>query len=138
MPQFPGQVVTGATFTPSYSWLINTDVFEQKGVAIDPAARDATNTPTTTLRSGLVMGQVSATKKWKEYDNADADGTETAKGILLHPIALVDAFGAAAVSPISGAVLIKARVRGTLLIGLDAAGKTELKAQGFMFEEDFE
>lgn len=137
---FPGQVLTGENFSPHYDWLLNTDLIEQKGVHIDPAARDSSggHTPTTTLRSGLVMGKVTATDKWKEYDNADADGTETALGILLHPVRLIDPFGNAAVSPILGTVLIKARVRGNNLYGLDAAGKTELKAQGFMFEEDFE
>lgn len=139
MTMFPGQVLSGESFTPAYDWLVQTDTFEQKGVAIDPAARDAAggHTPTTTLRSGLVMGLVTATKKWKEYDNADADGTEVARGILLHPVRLLDPFGAAAVSPISGAIVLAGRVRYAKLFGIDANGKTDL-ATRFIFEADYE
>lgn len=50
---------------------------------IDGAARDAGNTGNTTvLRPGLIMGQVTATKKWKQYDSGAVDGTEIPRGIL--------------------------------------------------------
>jgi hypothetical protein len=138
MPTFPGQVGTGETFSPHYKWLLS-DTIEQKGVPLDPAARDALggHTPTTTLRSGLVMGLVTATKKWKEYDDADADGTQVARGVLLHPVRLFDAFGAAAVSPVFGAIIIAGRVRASELYGYDAAAKTDLAAR-FIFEADYE
>lgn len=51
---------------------------------IDGASVDAGNTGfTTVLRQGLVMGKVTATKKWKPFNNAAVDGTEVARGILL-------------------------------------------------------
>lgn len=54
------------------------------GRAIDGAARDAGNTATTTLlRAGLLMGQVTATKKLKEWDPVGTDGTETIWGVLM-------------------------------------------------------
>lgn len=140
-PTFPGQVLTGETYTPNADWLLNPESCAIKGVPIDPAARDATNTPTTTLRSGLVMGIVTATKKWKEYDNTDGDGTEVAAGILLAPVKLLDPFGNAVVSPVHGQVVMGwARVRAANLIGSNADGITDLKAagHGFIFEADFE
>lgn len=50
---------------------------------IDGASRDAGNTGfTTVLRPGLVMAQVTATKKWKPFVNGASDGTELPIGIL--------------------------------------------------------
>lgn len=49
---------------------------------VDGASRDAGNSPTTVLRPGLVMAQVTATKKWKPFVAGAADGTEVPLGIL--------------------------------------------------------
>lgn len=50
---------------------------------IDGASRDAGNTDNTTvLRPGLIMAQVTATQKWKPFDNTEDDGTEIPRGIL--------------------------------------------------------
>ena len=50
---------------------------------VDGAARDAGNSPTTILRTGLVMGQVTATGKWKQWTSGAVDGSQVARGILL-------------------------------------------------------
>lgn len=141
---FPGQVLTGETFTPHYSWLVNTDNYEQIGVMVDKDSVDAGSTPTTTLRSGLVVAQVTADGKYMEYVAGGAGGKETAKGILLHPIRLKDAYGAASVEPISGTVVIRARIKSALCyvdvgaLSADAAALAELRTQGFLIEEDFD
>lgn len=139
MVEVPGQIFSGETFSPNQSWLLEHRTMQVKGVGIDPAARDAVggHTPETDLRSGLVMGQVTASKLWKEYDDGDSDGTEVAKGVLLHPLRLLDPFGGALTGLIVAAVVIGARVRESLLLGLDAAGETDLE-ENFIFEEDFE
>lgn len=50
---------------------------------IDGAARDAGNTPdTSVLRPGLVMGKITATGKWAQFNSAAVDGTQYARGIL--------------------------------------------------------
>lgn len=52
-------------------------------VIIDGSARDAGNTAdTTVLRPGLVLGQVTATQKWKQFDSTAVDGSEIPAGIL--------------------------------------------------------
>ncbi|MEP0155243.1 head decoration protein [Pseudophaeobacter sp.] len=45
--------------------------------------------------SGTVMGQVTATKKFKDWDPTANDGSETVAGILLNPVkaAAADATG---------------------------------------------
>ena len=60
-------------------------------IVIDSTARDADNTPTTTLRKGLVLGKVTATGKYKEYDSEADDGTETARVILDDEVNVLDA-----------------------------------------------
>ena len=57
---------------------------------IDGTARDAGNTITHVLRPGLILGQVTATGKFKQYDAAASDGTETAKAVLGHELVMVD------------------------------------------------
>lgn len=46
------------------------------------SARDAGNTPNTILRPGLLMGVVTATKSWKEWNQAATDGSQYIRGIL--------------------------------------------------------
>lgn len=69
---------------------------------IDATARDAQsgmtiNNPNrpTILRAGLIVAIVTATGKWKEFDASDVDGTQTAAGILMQDIDLLDPLGAA-------------------------------------------
>jgi len=94
------------------------------GVTIDSAARDSGNTPTTTLRKGLVLGKVTASGKYKEYDDAAIDGTETAVCILDDEVKVVDEDGNAADAAATG--LIHGYVDESDLIGIDANGKTDL------------
>lgn len=50
---------------------------------ISGAARDAGGSPTTTLRAGLLMGVVTATKLWKEWNPSATDGSQWLRGILM-------------------------------------------------------
>ncbi|MBF84957.1 MAG: hypothetical protein CL489_10900 [Acidobacteria bacterium] len=69
--------------------LAHTD-FQSLPIVIDKDARDQTNDTTTELRKGLVLCKVTATGKYKEYDNDASDGTEDASTavILMQPISL--------------------------------------------------
>lgn len=49
------------------------------------AARDSGNTPTTTLRAGLLLGKITASQLLKEWDPTAADGSEKLFGILAWP-----------------------------------------------------
>lgn len=58
-----------------------------QGRVIDGASRDVGNTLTTTLlRAGLLLGEVTSTKKLKEWDPTAIDGTETIFGVLASDI----------------------------------------------------
>jgi len=52
------------------------------GVILDAASVDAGDTPTTTLRRGLVLGQIASSLKYKAYDPTATDGSQVAVGVL--------------------------------------------------------
>lgn len=52
------------------------------GVTLNSAAVDSGNTPTTVLRRGLVLGQITATLDYKQYDPTASDGSQFPVGIL--------------------------------------------------------
>lgn len=56
------------------------------GCPIDGAARDAGNTVTDVLRAGLLMGQVTSSKKFKEWSPTATDGSQYIYGPLAHDL----------------------------------------------------
>lgn len=68
------------------SWIEN--------LLIGSSARDAGNGSTPeVLRPGLLMGVITATKKWVHWDDGAVDGSEVLRGILWHSIAVTDLAG---------------------------------------------
>ena len=116
----------GSMETNSPTEICFTDFGRESTVAIviDATAVDAENTPTTTLRKGLVLGKVTATSKYKQYDALAEDGTETARVILADQVDLLDESGTAADTDALG--LFRGDFIADKLIGLDAAAKAEL------------
>jgi hypothetical protein len=53
---------------------------------ISGAARDAGHSTTTILRGGLLMGVVTATKLWKEWNPSGTDGSQWIRGILMKAV----------------------------------------------------
>jgi len=118
-------VAAEQTVTPS-EFLLDDHVIE-KGITVDNSARDSGNTPTTTLRPGLVMGKITASGKYAQYDDIAADGTEDAVGILKDQVKVVDSDGNA--SDAAAVIVIHGRVDESALIGVDAAAETDLAGQ---------
>jgi len=56
--------------------------------AQDAQAGNSINNPNraTILRAGLVLGKITATGKYKEYNNASGDGSEVAAAILMQDV----------------------------------------------------
>lgn len=53
---------------------------------ISGAARDAGHSTTTILRPGLLMGVITATKMWKEWNPAGTDGSQWIRGVLMNAV----------------------------------------------------
>lgn len=96
-----------------------------KTVIMDSTARDSGATPTTTLREGLVLGEITAQNTYKEYDDSDNDGSEVADLILAEQVDLVDPETNAAADS-TALCVYQARVENGSLIGIDANGRTDL------------
>ncbi len=99
---------------------------------IDGAARDAGNTPTTELRAGLLMGKVTSTGKYKEYDPDATDGTDVVKGILTQPFRVTDVDGTN--QDLKVTLLVGGSVNAARLILLDAQARAQM-AEQFSFDD---
>ncbi|MFW6158990.1 MAG: head decoration protein [Planctomycetota bacterium] len=121
----------GATESADPSEIRFTDHGRESTVAVvlDAAARDSGNSPETTLRKGLVLGKVTASGKYKEYDGGASDGTETARAILADEVDLLDESGTAVDTEGVGA--FRGDFVASALIGLDADAKTDLAQCAF-------
>lgn len=106
--------------------------FAYKQITLASTARDSGNTPTTTLRRGLVLGKITASGKFAQYDNSATDGTQTADGVLEEQEDLVNEETNAAVDT-QGVMMWHGRVSEASLIGIDSAGKTDLAGR-FYFD----
>lgn len=76
------------------------------------------------LAAGTVLGKITASGKFKAYDNGASDGTEVAAGVLY---AAVDATSADAPAV---AHVRDCEVAEIQLTGIDTAGKADLAAAG--------
>jgi len=97
---------------------------DRQGI-LDAAAVDAGSTPTTTLRKGLCLGQITATGKFAQYDPLAEDGTEVFAGVLGDQVNMLN--GALdEVTPVDqhvGCIIQSGILIENRLIGLDAAAK---------------
>jgi hypothetical protein len=83
-------------------------------------AVDAGNTPTTTLRAGLLMGRVDSSGKYKEWNPLGTDGSERIAGILVNSVSTLDA-SATAADKYVGWIMTRGHVRATKLVVPGAA-----------------
>jgi hypothetical protein len=98
-----------------------------KAGVLDSTTVDARNTPTTTLSRGLVLGQITASGKLKEYDPTATDGSDVAVGILYDNVPMLNAAGTA-VDRVCR-YLWFGPVKATQLGGLDVLARRQLAGQ---------
>ncbi len=148
----PIGVGTERTDTPNRDWLIQMRGGMTKAVVIKSAAVDAGNTGerTTKLRSGLVLGKITATGsnsgKYAQCDETASDGTQSAMGILLSKVDMLDADGTAidqAATMLFGPAYVDSTkcfctISGTGATTLSAASTslTALRGDGMVFKGD--
>lgn len=102
---------------------------------IGAAAVDAANTPTTTLRNGLVLAKKTADGLWYEYDPTQTDGREVAAGVLIQSLSMLNIV-TGVVSNKNGRILVGGLLKASALIGLDRGARRQL-ASRFTFDDDF-
>jgi uncharacterized protein YbjT (DUF2867 family) len=73
---------------------------------------------------GTLIGKITASGKWAAYNNANADGTEVARGVLYAGVPDI------AVDQPAVAIVREAEVQSDRLTGVDAPGTADLAAIG--------
>lgn len=114
VPQFVSP--TGSYTDPEI--LYSTAGFTQKGITIGSGQG--------VLAAGTIMGMKTADKKYYAYNNANGDGTQTARGILRRPAdtgTVVDAS-----NDQLGNIVIAGIVKYDMIVGDDAGARTDLGA----------
>jgi len=118
------QVTSAEYGTTDRRWLRDVHGLDDTlGVTLDGSLFPAARFPDGVVPSGVVLGQVTATRLWGPYDNAATDGRQTARGHLAaHRIVAAGVRVQAAVMD-HGAVI---RNYLPANAGLDAAAEAEL------------
>jgi hypothetical protein len=105
------------------------------GKQISSSTIDAGATPTWRLRPGLVLGQISATGLFIQYDPTASDGSGVARGVLIEGMRMQDVFSGSNVAKFLG-VMVSGPVRASALYGLDNKARYDMRAAGFVFDDD--
>lgn len=101
---------------------------------IASTAVDSGNTPTTTLRMGLVMGIITASKQWTNYSPTATDGSQVAVGVLPVGVRMADVLTGTP-APRFWAVMVSGGVKASALVNLDNMARAQL-APRFYFDDD--
>lgn len=134
MGAFPGMTAVKSTAEGAFL-LSQIEASYLLGVTIDGASRDTGNTgATTTLRPGLVMGQVTSSKKYKQYSATATDGTQVPVGILPHATKVIDQD--AADQDQSALLVLNGIVKASALIGLNETARNVMRGRGFLFDDE--
>lgn len=97
-------------------------------------ATDATNSPTTILRPGLILGKITATGLWTAYSPTATDGSQQAVGILVTEINMNDPVTASVANRVAS-IAVSGPVKASALYGLDYISRKQLRAAGFLFDD---
>lgn len=129
----PGLTTTRETYENEFRW-----GSQYQGIfanaLIDGNSIDSGNTPTYELRPGLLLGQISATGKYTDYDKTASDGSEVACAILLEGLRMQSFEGVA--TDKFYAVLVGGPVQGSKILNLDLMARSQMDK--FIFDDIFQ
>lgn len=126
----PGLTTSRETYEAEFRWGSEFQGVFANGL-IDGNAVDTGNSPTYELRPGLLLGQVTATGKYKQYSPTATDGTEVASAILIEALRMQD-FSGTAVDRFY-AVLVGGPVQTSKIINIDLNARQQMS--NFIFDD---
>jgi hypothetical protein len=139
----PGIAAAKETAEKQFLWGKQEQALFRSAIIVSTAS-DPGNSPTTELRTGLVLALLS-TGKWTTYDSDAIDGSQIAQGVLASTVKVVDSYGTA--RDAMGVVVVGGPVKGNQLLykapvassstltGLDQQGRAQL-SRSFKFDDD--
>ena len=98
---------------------------------IDNSTVDAANSPTTTLRAGLVLGLKASDAKCYQYDADATDGTNAVVGVLPKYLSMLDQYRGETEDKMSQILIGGVLKSISTLIGIDKAAAAVLLRRGF-------
>ena len=103
--------VTSTTFqVENRSWLLSphgTDPGTTPSVTLDVSKFTAgTHYPNGYIPSGCLLGLITATGLYGPYDDAQTDGTQTAKGILFSSVTVINTANGQTLAKVSSGMLV--------------------------------
>ncbi len=121
------------TFEQAWSWGPQAQLMWAGG-QIYSGALDLTNTPTTNLRPGLVLGIRTSDGSYTNYNPTATDGSQIAVGVLPVGYTMVDFLTGVGQTKLSW-ILIGGKVQASKLINLDLQARASL-APRFIFDDN--
>ena len=105
------------------------------GATISASCVDAGSSPTTLLRSGLVLGIITSSGLWTNYSSTATDGSQIARGVLATPALRTADLITGTTHTLAAAVIVGGPVQAGLLYGLDAMARVDMFGR-FIFDDD--
>lgn len=131
----PGSGAVSTTTERSIFWGMDNGraVVTYMSGRLDSTTVDSTNSPTSVLRPGLLLGVITSSGNFVHYSPTATDGSNVAVGVLPIECRITDFDGTAVnrVVPIAVAGFL----RGGKAIGIDGQSRAQLKRQ-FVFDDD--
>jgi hypothetical protein len=122
----PGFQAESVTTENQFLWGSSDELLMQKPAVILSSSVDAGSTPTTQLRAGLLMGQITSTGKFKQYDPAATDGSQFCAGVLRTNLNMLDTDGTAVDRVVPGGIVVFGFAIKSKLFGFDALARRQL------------
>ncbi len=128
----PGLTSSRETYESDFRWGSQFQGVFANGL-IDGNTVDVGNTPSFEVRPGLLLGQVIATGKYKNYSPTASDGSEVAAGVLIEALRMQDFNGVA--TDRFYAILVGGPIQGSKILGLDLMARQQMTK--FIFDDTF-
>ncbi len=126
----PGLTTSRETYENEFRWGSQFQGVFANGL-IDGSSTDSGNSPTFELRPGLLLGQVTATGKYKTYSPTATDGSEVASAIILEGLRTQTFEGVN--TDRFYAVLVGGPVQASKVLGLDLQARQQMDK--FIFDD---
>ena len=133
MGQLPGMDSEVYEFQSAFTWgpqWLNRYTSAQ----IYSGALDSGNTPTSTLRMGLVMGKITSSGMWTNYSPTATDGSQLALGILGPSLRMANVITGSTQNKWYN-VMVGGGLKAAGLIGIDNLARQQL-ADHFIFDDN--
>lgn len=129
----PGMGTAVLSTEASFLWGADT-WYLTKSILLISTCVDATNTPTTDLRPGLVLGQITATPALHTaYSPVATDGSQIAAGVLFSGMRMLNAVSGS-VENKQAVMVVAGPVKGANLTGLDQFARSHMFGR-FIFDD---